>query len=189
MSAWHTRSLDARGRRRAFALAAAAIALSGALLMRFGGEPARDDGGGGRAPTVLGAARTSPAAPATTQRTTTSVAPAPPLGPAEQRAVVATARRFLGAYLRWEVGDATAGVRAALRASATRAFGRELRSAALRSAGAPRRPGRIDGVELGDDLRAETLKVGATIDRDGTITPLTMRLAREEGGWRISGLE
>ncbi|ADB49875.1 hypothetical protein [Conexibacter woesei] len=188
MSGWGSRPLDARGRRWAFALAAAAIALSGVLLMRFGGEPARDDDAG-PAPTVLSVARTTPVAVAPTPRTTTTpAAPAPPLGVSEQRAAVAAARRFLGAYLHWEVGDARGGVRVALRANATRAFGDELLSSPPRVSGAPARPGRIDGLELGDTLRAETPAVAATVDRGGTVTPLIMRLAREEGRWRISGL-
>lgn len=190
MSRGAGRPLDARGRRRAFAVAVGVLGISSVLLMQLPQEQGTDGVTG--TPTVLGVARTAPlpAATAPAPATTTAAAPAPPFGVAAQRAAIECARRFLSAYLRFEVGDDDATVRAALRATATPAFAHELLAKPPRlGAAAPQRPGQIDGLELSDGPRATRLVVAATIRRATTVTPLMLRLAREEGGWRISGLE
>jgi len=185
MSGWASRPLGDAARRRTFIAAAGVLTVSAIGLAMLGPAPQRpqraaQDG----APEVL----TTPSVTAITTTTVAAPTPTPPLAVADQRATLRAARGFLRAYLRFEVADHAAAVRRALRRTATGAFASDLLANPPRTAGVRPHAGRVDGLELADDATAADVSVSATIDRAGEVTPLTVRLAREDGRWLVSGL-
>jgi hypothetical protein len=186
MSGWASRPLGDAGRRRTFAAVAVMLGASAvALALGVGPQERREPH---RAPAAQGPAVI--ASTGTTAATSTVAAPTPAPRPAvaDQRASLRSARAFLRGYLRFEVGDGAASVRRALRRTATAAFARDLLANPPRTTRVRPRAGRLDGLELADDATAEDMSVVATIARGDTVTPLTLRLARAQDGWRVGGL-
>lgn len=103
------------------------------------------------------------------------------------------ARRFFAAFSRYELGERSAGVARALRASATAAFARELLAAPPRRvAGIPAAPASLGRVEFvpghSDDGRLVGAEIVGVTRRDGRAQPISIELEAERGGWRVSGL-
>lgn len=103
------------------------------------------------------------------------------------------ARRFFAAFSRYELGERSAGVARALRASATAAFARELLAAPPRRvAGAPAAPASLGRVEFIPGRSGGGRLVGGEIvgvtRRDGRAEPISIELEAERGSWRVSGL-
>jgi hypothetical protein len=121
----------------------------------------------------------------------TSGAPAPAEPSRPRSPAATTARRFLPAYLRYEVGDLARPVARALRASATPQF-----AAAL--LGAPPRP--IGGGPLPGPARLRRFRVrvaagapgwgelSGTAERGGHIERLTFVLERRGTSWLVTGV-
>jgi hypothetical protein len=181
-------------RKRAFAASAlfiAAVVVVLSLTAPGQREPRRASAGD-TAPTAAppasvdaGAAAGGPADPAgdVPSRSTGDALPA-----REQHAAVRRARAFLTAYLRFEVGDSATAARRAIRRTATSDLARALRDPPRVAGDARPERGRIARLELGAAPSARGVEVVATIARGGSLTPLTVRLELEEGGWRVSGL-
>jgi hypothetical protein len=188
--AWAGRPLADDSRRWAFALAAGILALSAGaltLLPRQHATPAAGPRGTTHAIVLAAEPRPAPGAGAT--KTAPAPVPAPAFDAADGRAGLASAHAFLRAYLRYEVGAGGAAVGRALRRHATPAFAHDLLGdPPRRVAGHVPRPGRIDGLELGDGPRAPRMTVAASVDRGGTLTPLVLLLDRWGAQWRVSGL-
>lgn len=113
----------------------------------------------------------------------------------ERRAAEPTARRFFAAFSLYELGRLSARVERELRATATRAFARELISLPPRVPGGARAPARarfgalqlVPGRYAPSGELAE-LELIATVGREGERSPMAIEMRREPGGWRVSGL-
>lgn len=116
---------------------------------------------------------------------------APPLALSDGRhAVAGAARRFLAAFLPYEVGDATPAVQAALRAACTEEFAAQLLLAPPRpaAAGLPRRA-RLAGIEVtllsGAAPRA---LVSGALRRQGSPEGFAFLFERHGRRWLASGV-
>jgi hypothetical protein len=116
--------------------------------------------------------------------------PKPPVGVPE--AIERAGRRFLDAYLRFEVGGDSRAVRAALRGAATPPLVRYL-------TGQPQR--RPPGAEVPEKATINALRILrgpqqdpqrrtliATIDRDGVISPLELEVEQRGGRWLVASV-
>lgn len=107
-----------------------------------------------------------------------------------RRAVAEAARRFMAAFLRYEVGDAPPSVLAALRAASTEELAAQLLLAPPRPTATdmPRRA-RLIGLEVGlpGGTAPEALVSGA-LRREGSIEPFAFLFQREGRRWLASGV-
>jgi hypothetical protein len=114
----------------------------------------------------------------------------PPALSGGRRAVAAAARRFLAAFLRYEVGDARPPGLVALRATSTEAFVAQLLLAPPRpaAAGLPRRA-RLAGIEitLPSDAAPRALVSGA-LRRQGSVEGFAFLFERHGQRWLASGV-
>lgn len=111
-----------------------------------------------------------------------------------KRRAAPVARRFFGAFARYEVGAAGAEVAASLRATATTALARQLLRSPPRvrpTAGKPE-PGTLGRLELvpGEVQggRLASAELVGWLRREGERAPLAIELALERGHWRVNGL-
>jgi len=115
---------------------------------------------------------------------------APPALSRGRRAVASAARRFLAAFLSYEVGDTSPAVLAALRAASTAEFAARLLLSPPRppGEGLPRRA-RLVGVEV--TLLASAAPralVSGTLRRRGTLEGFAFVFERRGGRWLASGV-
>jgi hypothetical protein len=136
---------------------------------------------------LVGAATEHPARPARPSARRVALQPPPArIGPPGPE-LVRSARRFLGAFTRYEVGDRAPSVTAALRATATRSFARVLlRQPAGPSAGSPAaaRLGSVSVAVVSAD--PPIASVGAVAERAAGPEQLAFLFVRRDGVWLAS---
>jgi hypothetical protein len=153
-------------------------------------------------PVVIGNGEDAPTsrdASAATDEPSSDADATAPTTPAEtahiERAVVASARTFLRAQLRWEAGDGSAAVRGAIRASATPEFARFVLGERPRSPrGAERQPrGRIRAIGLEDGDGSLRNPDSGAISVEAVVVyrrpfSVYMTVVPRNGEWRVAGL-
>lgn len=179
-----------RQRHRAFLVSALVVAAVCVLVWLVERPPS---GGGAetvattrsRRPLVLGTEAGEPAAKS----------PRPPEKAEEavpgEVPIIATARRFTAAFVKYEVGQLPAGVRRTIQSTATLSFASSLLAAppSIPNGVRPPPPARVrsvalaNGPEAGQAAVAVELRAGA-----GELSALTELLSRSGREWRISGL-
>ena len=109
---------------------------------------------------------------------------------AGQRAVAVAARRFLAAFLPYEVGRADAHVRRALRATATEELATTLLAAPPRpaAAGVPRRAHLLSLQVTLDAGVAPRAVVSGRLRRSGETEAFAFLFERHAGGWLAAGV-
>lgn len=160
-----------RRRRLAFLGGLALLAAWAAALALLGSRGGRGEarGGGGAAPRLSGAAAR----------------------PRPRPAAAGLAVRFVAAYLRYEVGDASRADRETLARLATPRFGAQLRRAPLGAPpAAPAREwvSRVEAVRVGVFEGRPALLVTVFVVGPGGGHPLTPTLLRRGSRWLIAGL-
>lgn len=192
-----------RDRHAAFALAVVVVLAATVLFKLLGrdGAPAQPEPPSQRRAVVVGGAAT-PSTTATPSKTATAAAPSAAPGrvtTAQQRAVardpgpvLATARRFLDAQLRWEGGDRSPSTRAAIHTLALPRVARlVLAAAAPRATLGGFRPAHGDAVravDLSDAQPRRGVAVVATVARGAAIRTQTLRLDGHGSRWRLTSL-
>lgn len=194
-----------RQRHRAFAFSALFIVAVCVVVWLVERPPSKDGAapapttGRGR-PLVLGAEAGEPSAGGKPRQATHEAAATPPPSSPSRRAeeavpgegpIVATARRFTVAFVRYEVGQLPVEVRRTIQSTATPSFASSLLAAppSIPNGVRPPPPPRVrlvalaNGPEAGQAEVAVELAVGGA--ENSTLTELLSRLGHE---WRISGL-
>jgi hypothetical protein len=194
-----SRLLSDQSRRRAM-VAVTPVVLAGVVAVSTLGAPASRSRPGTPSAHVAHASDRNvlvgvppPAAPPATSRRQASTPAAgrrvAPLDAGQRADVIAVARRFLHALLRYEVGQADRPTVTALRRTAARSLVRGLLSQPPRlTPGMSPRPGHVASLELSDDRTASPVLVAATVQRGDRLSPLTLTLSRRSGGWRVSSV-
>lgn len=104
------------------------------------------------------------------------------------------ARRFYGAFARYELGALDARTLVALRATSTGAFAHELTEAPPRLTAPARRaaPGELGALTFvaGDSAAGElrTAELVGAVLRGGPRSPIAIELVADTDGWRVSGI-
>lgn len=112
--------------------------------------------------------------------------PARPALVGARRAVEAAARRFLAAFLPYEVGGLDGGLARRLRASATERFAAQLLAAPPRPrAGAMPPRARLAGLAV--SLEGSGVLAEGSLRRGGELESFTLRLERSGGRWLVAG--
>lgn len=131
-------------------------------------------------------------ATSTTTATSTTSGPAPrPIRSSEvdRRLVLAHARRFLAAYLVYEVAPLDARMRAALRQTTTVAFANRLLKHTIRLRHGERSAvGTVKSIELGGDPDSSSVTADATVDHAGWVSGLILDFTSTGRRWLVSGL-
>jgi hypothetical protein len=184
--------LDDQERRRLFVVAAAVIALAATGISLLPERAPRREANP-TAPPAHRATATNVVGGVPAQRKATPAPRAPllmqDLAPREIRRALATARVFVRAYLRFEVGQGGRKVRGTLRRTTTPAFGRRLLEAP------PRMPARgsvtrgvLDRIDPTDDPNAPAVRVAAMVQRGNVVSSLPIRLRRSGDAWRVHAM-
>lgn len=144
------------------------------------------------APRIVDASASTTSATAFTSTTsaTTSTATRRTRSAAARRLILADARRFLSAYLVYEVRPLDARGRATLRASTIPGFARHLLRVRVKLP-ARNRPvvGRVRTLRVQDRPGRTNATVGATVQNGAWVSGLMLRLRSRGGRWLVAGLK